>query len=84
NDVVLLGPSGRNHPPAGIPFAAHGQTTLIHGENLMVRLSPEPTGIGQWQPVRVTFDIPRDLHHVPLVIGPFPPVLINVGESVAN
>ncbi|MBD3335331.1 MAG: prolyl oligopeptidase family serine peptidase [Candidatus Eisenbacteria bacterium] len=82
DDVVLLGPGGRGHAPVGVPYRAHGQTTLIRGENMAIRLRPESEGLPHWQTLRITFDLPRSLHRVPLVIGPFPPALINVGEAV--
>lgn len=80
-EIVLLESSGRIFQPVGVPVSAHGRTTLVRGQDFQVRLLPGEDGSPGWHPITVTYDVPVDRFALPIIIGPLPPVLINVGEA---
>ena len=84
DDIALLEPTGRSQHPVGIPQTAHGETSLVRTQDFVLRLSSDPDGKARWLPLRVTFDIPKGRHTLPLIVGPFPPVLISAGEAAGH
>jgi hypothetical protein len=84
DDLALLEPTGRARHPVGIPQKAHGKVTLVRTQDFVFRISPQPESKNHWLPLSVTFDLPEGRHAVPLIVGPFPPTLISLGEAVGH
>jgi hypothetical protein len=78
-DVALIEPSGKMHSPVGIPQEGPGGKSLLRVPGFTIRLSPSDDG--SWTSMRVTFEIPAERDALALVAGPFPPVLVSVGEA---
>lgn len=82
DDIALLEPTGRARHPVGIPQRSHGETTLVLSQDFVFRISPDAEDKNRWLPLTITFDVPEYRHTMPLVLGPFPPALISVGEAI--
>jgi dipeptidyl aminopeptidase/acylaminoacyl peptidase len=80
-NLALLAPTGQAFRPVGVPVEAHGEISLVRAERILFRSAQVPGNLDRWDPLRIVFEVPAGRSILPLVLGPFPPVLVNLGEA---
>jgi dipeptidyl aminopeptidase/acylaminoacyl peptidase len=80
-DVRLVGESGTEIYPVGIPTNVLGERVLIAGLGQSVSVAPDKEGKPMMVPLTLTFDVPKGARPFKLRVKDFPPISINVRAS---